>query len=210
MTDTRIETTKLAPDLRIIVGLVEPKSTVLDLGCGSGDLLKELQVRKNVFPQGVEKSEECIQHCVSKGLPVYHGDLNEGLKDFADQALDYVILTNVIQVLHRPDDLLRDAAKVGRKVIVSFPNFAFYGCRWQLGVLGQMPKTRALPNEWYDSLNIHLTTIKDFERLCQSEGYRVLDRLYLRSRGETCARIRFLPNLLADQAIFIITLGAAG
>ncbi len=195
----------LAPDLGFIVDLVKPHSTVLDLGCGSGDLLKELQVRKKVFPQGVEISEECIQDCVSKGLPVYHGNLDEGLADFDDQVLDYVILTNVIQVLHQPDMLIREAARVGRQVILSFPNFAFICGRLQLGLKGRMPRTDRLPYEWYDSPNIHLTTIRDFDELCRSQGFRVMDRIFLRTSGGTCRRVRFMPNLLADQAIYVIS-----
>ena len=195
----------LAPDLGFIVDLVKPHSTVLDLGCGSGDLLKELQVRKKVFPQGVEISEECIQDCVSKGLPVFHGNLDEGLADFDDQVLDYVILTNVIQVLHQPDMLIREAARVGRQVILSFPNFAFVSGRLQLGLKGRMPRTDRLPYEWYDSPNIHLTTIRDFDELCRSQGFRVMDRIFLRTSGGTCRRVRFMPNLLADQAIYVIS-----
>lgn len=194
-----------AEEIDFIAGLVESGTTVLDLGCGTGELLKALQERKKVFPQGVEISEECIQACVSRGLPVYHGDLDEGLEDFADQALDFVILTNVIQVLHRPDYLLREAARVGKKVIVSFPNFAHFRSRVQLGLRGQMPRTSSLPYQWYDSPNIHLTTITDFVRLLKAENLVIVDRLYLAGSGSSgLKRVKFLPNLLAEHAIFVI------
>lgn len=197
---------RLPQDFRYIIDMVEAGTRVLDLGCGTGDLLKELQERKKVFPQGVDISEECIQICVSKGIPVYHGDLDEGLADFNDQALDYVILTNVIQVLHRPDYLLREAARVGRKVIVSFPNFAFWQARIQLGLLGRMPRTGRLPYEWYDSPNIHLTTISDFLRMLEVEKLTIHQRLFLRpARGGGYAQVEFLPNLLAEQAIFLVS-----
>lgn len=197
---------RLPQDFRYIIDMVEAGTRVLDLGCGTGDLLKELQERKKVFPQGVDISEECIQICVSKGIPVYHGDLDEGLADFNDQALDYVILTNVIQVLHRPDYLLREAARVGRKVIVSFPNFAFWQARFQLGLFGRMPRTGRLPYEWYDSPNIHLTTISDFLRMLEVEKLTIHQRLFLRpARGGGYAQVEFLPNLLAEQAIFLVS-----
>ncbi len=197
---------RLPQDFRYIIDMVEAGTRVLDLGCGTGDLLKELQDRKKVFGQGVDISEECIQICVSKGIPVYHGDLDEGLADFNDQALDYVILTNVIQVLHRPDYLLREAARVGRKVIVSFPNFAFWQARLQLGLLGRMPRTGRLPYEWYDSPNIHLTTISDFLRMLEMEKLTIHQRIFLRpARGGGYARVEVLPNLLAEQAIFLVS-----
>lgn len=195
---------KLTGDVDYIVDLVRPRSTVLDLGCGTGDLLKELQERKSVFPQGVEISEECIRVCISRGLPVYHGNLDEGLADFEDLALDYIIVTNVIQMLQRPDKLLKEAARVARNVIVSFPNFAHYMARIQLGIKGHMPRTSRLPYQWYDSPNIHLTTIRDFEELCQQSGFEVTDRIYLaRTEDNAFKRIYLWPNLFADQAIYV-------
>lgn len=198
--------TALPGEYRYIIELVEPGTKVLDLGCGNGDLLQALQVGKKVFPQGVEISEECIQECVSRGLPVYMGDLDEGLADYTEHALDYVILTNVIQVLHRPDFLIREAARVGRKVIVSFPNFAFWQGRLQLALKGEMPRTKVLPYEWYNSPNIHLTTIKDFYRMCRQEKFTILQRIFLRTGGNgEPVRVKRFPNLLASQAIFVIT-----
>lgn len=204
--ETLQRTAPLKGELEYIIELVEPGTRVLDLGCGTGDLLKALQERKRVFPQGVDIDEEAIQVCVSKGLPVYHGDLDEGLADFGDQALDYVILTNVIQVLHRPDFLMREAARVGRRVIVSFPNFAHWSARLQLALLGRMPRTKRLPYEWYDSPNIHLTTIRDFQELLGREKLRIHRRVFLRStRDGRFVPVRLWPNLLAEQAIFMVS-----
>ncbi len=209
-TENPITSTSGCPDsdLQYIVDLVEPGSRVLDLGCGNGELLKELQTRKKCFPQGVEISEACIQECVSKGLPVYHGDLDEGLADYSDRAMDYVILTNVIQVLHLPDQLIREAARVGKKLIVSFPNFAHWTTRWQLAIRAQMPRTKRLPYEWYNSPNIHLTTIRDFTRLCESEGLQIQKRIFLRTTSDgRCVPVKILPDLLAEQAIFLLSHG---
>jgi len=186
------------------VDLVEPGSHVLDLGCGSGDLLKALQVEKRVRAEGIDVSEEMIKACVAKGLFVFHGDLDEGLADFNDQSVDYLIATNTLQVLHRPAFLLREMARVGRRCIVSVPNFAHWRVRSQLFFRGIMPKTPRLPYEWYDSPNIHHTTIKDFRLFCKQNGLKVLKEIDLLTLPDgRCRTVRFLPNLFADYAIFM-------
>ncbi len=190
------------PEFRYIVDMIKPGSRVLDLGCGEGHLLKILQLQKRARVQGIELSDQAIQECVAKGLFVYHGDLDEGLADFNDQSVDYVILTSTIQVLHRPDFLILEAARVGRECIISIPNFAYWKNRFQLMLLGQMPKTKTLPYEWYDTPNIHLTTIRDFIRFCRERGLEILEKVYLVTERRPCKRVRCCPNLLADYAIF--------
>lgn len=193
-------------DFRHIMDLVEPGSSVLDLGCGDGDLLAALIRGKQVRAQGLELSERCIQACVARGLyNVVHGNLDEGLADYADQSVDYVILTNTIQVLHRPLLLIREVARVGRKCIISLPNFAHWSARAQLFLGGRMPKTPRLPYEWYDTPNIHLATLKDFRDFCAVAGLRILREIALRtdSRGE-CHQVSWLPNLRADAGIFLV------
>lgn len=195
----------LRPEFRFIVDMVEPGSRVLDLGCGYGELLKALQVKKNCRSQGIELSEEAIQACVAKGLSVYHGDLDAGLADFNDQSVDYVIATNTIQVLHKPGFLIQEMTRVGKRCIISVPNFAHWRVRWQLFFDGIMPKSARLPYEWYDSPNIHLTTIKDFRDFCRRNGIKILREIFLKSCDEEhCSEVKFLPNLLADYAIFMI------
>jgi methionine biosynthesis protein MetW len=199
-------TYQLAPEHRLIVSLVEPGARVLDLGCGAGDLLKALQVEKQARPEGIELSEECIQACVAKGLfNVHQADLDEGLAEYADQAMDYVILTNTIQVLHRPLFLIQEVARVGKKCIISFPNFAHWSVRAQLFFLGKMPKSSRLPYEWYDSPNIHLTTIKDFREFCRKLHLKVLQEVALRttSAGDY-RRVTIAPNFFADTALFLV------
>ena len=195
----------LKAEFRFIIDLVEEESQVLDLGCGTGNLLKALQTEKRCKAQGIELSEECIRVCVGKGLSVYHGDLDEGLADFNDQSVDYVISTNTLQVLHRPADLLREMGRVGRKCIVSVPNFGHWSIRAQLFFFGRMPKTPRIPYEWYDTPNIHHTTISDFRVLCERVGLRVLAEVPLRTHDDgSCKRVQFLPNLFADYVIFLV------
>jgi methionine biosynthesis protein MetW len=199
----------LAPEHQAIIGLIAEGSRVMDLGCGNGDLLLALKVMKKVRAEGIELSEACIQSCVAKGLfNVHHGDLDEGLANYPDQSIDDVILTNTIQVLHRPLLLIREMARVGKRCIVSFPNFAHWRVRVQLGLGGRMPKTGTLPYEWYETLNIHLTTIADFRAFCRQASLHVLKEIPLRtSAAGRCSEVHFLPNLFADSAIFVLAGG---
>lgn len=195
---------ELRPEFDYVIDLVKPGASVLDLGCGEGQLMKALQTRKRARVQGIELSDTAIQACVEKGLFVYHGDLDEGLADFNDGSVDYVILTSTIQVLHRPDLLILEAARVGKKCIISVPNFGYWRVRFQLMFKGVMPKTSRLPYEWYDTPNIHLTTIKDFHRFCREHDLRILSETDLVIGEHRCRRVRILPNLLADYGIFLL------
>lgn len=194
----------LRPEFEYIIDMVKPGSKVLDLGCGEGHLLKALQTKKRARVQGIEYSDTAIQKCVASGLFVYHGDLDEGLADFNDQSVDYVILTNTIQVLHRPDFLILEAARVGKHCIISIPNFGFWRGRFQLMLFGMMPKTKSLPYEWYDTPNIHLTTIQDFRRFCRKQKLEILKETDLVVGPTDCKRVRMWPNFFADYAIFLI------
>jgi methionine biosynthesis protein MetW len=197
---------RLTPEHKLIISLIEEGTRVMDLGCGEGDLLLALKVLKKVRAEGIELSDGCIQACVAKGLlSVHHGDLDEGLADYPDKSVDYVISTNTIQVLHRPMVLIREMARVGKRCIVSFPNFAHWLVRLQLLLRGRMPKTEKLPYEWYETLNIHLTTLGDFRDFCRKAGLKVLREIPLRtSTPGKCTEVRLLPNLRADTAIFIL------
>jgi methionine biosynthesis protein MetW len=195
---------KLRPEYRFIVEMVEPRSHVLDLGCGSGELLQALQEEKQVRAQGIELAEDAVQSCVAKGLFVYHGDLDEGLADFNDQSVDYVIATNTLQVLHRPAFLIQEMARVGKRCIISVPNFAFWRVRWQLLSRGVMPKNSRLPYEWYDSPNIHLTTIKDFRNFCRTSDIRIIQEIFLKTSEDHCKVVKTMPNLCSDYAIFMV------
>lgn len=195
---------ELNPEFKYIVDLIEPGSHVLDLGCGEGQLLKALQQEKRAHVQGIELSPAAIQACVAKGLFVYQGDLDEGLADFNDQSVDYVILTSTLQVLHRPDFLILEAARVGKKCVISIPNFAYWRARVQLMFVGVMPRTESLPYEWYNTPNIHLTTIQDFRRFCKEHGLAIISETDLVLGGEEAKRVHLNPNFFAEYAIFVL------
>ena len=196
----------LASEHKFILDLIPDNSRVLDLGCGNGDLLGALMKRPGIRAEGIEISPDCIQECVAKGLSnIHQADLDKGLEDYADQSMDYVILTNTIQVLHRPLPLIQDMARVGKNCIIGFSNFAHWRARIQLGLFGQMPKTSRLPYEWYDTPNIHLTTIKDFQAFCKTANLHVVEQIALRTGSNGYSKISLLPNLLGDYAIFVVS-----
>jgi len=193
-------TTRHRVDLQLIASLIPDNSNVLDLGCGDGELLQMLITEKGVRGTGVEISEEGVQQCIARGVPVQHADLDEGLRDYADGSFDYVVLSQTLQAVRKPLLVLREMLRVGRRGVVSFPNFGHWRVRWMFVSSGRMPKTRSLPYEWYDTPNIHLSTVRDFEDLCKSESIRIDRALYLSGGRE----ITFWPNLRAEIALFVV------
>lgn len=187
-------------DLQLICELIERGSSVLDLGCGDGELMELLVKERQVTARGVEISEEGVYRCIARGLSVHHGDLDEGLEDYPDEAFDYVILSQTLQAVRKPKLVMQEMLRVGRLGIVTFPNFAYWRSRLDLGLRGRMPVTDDLPYEWYDTPNIHLTTIRDFLRLCRAEHISVEQAIYL--SGDH--RVTLLPNLLARTALFAV------
>lgn len=187
-------------DHLFIVDLVEPGARVLDLGCGRGTLLKLLADRKNVRGTGIEISEERVYEAVGKGLSVYHGDIDEGLSYYPDAMFDYVVLSQTLQQARQTVLVMREALRVGRYLIVSFPNFGHWRARAQLMLKGRAPVTKNLPYEWYDTPNIHSLTIKDFRIFARHQGMRVVREFFLGPRG----RVSFWPNLLAEHGVFVL------
>jgi methionine biosynthesis protein MetW len=192
----------------VVAGMIPPGSRVLDLGCGPGDLLAELIDRRGCRGQGVEVSTEAFHACVARGIPVVQADLDQGLPDFEDGAFDVVVLSQTLQAVRRPVPLLREMMRVGRVGVVSFPNFAHWRLRLDIGVRGRMPVSRTLPYPWYETPNIHLCTLRDFESLAASEGLRVERRALLGPDGRAAtARAGHRPNLLAAGAAYLLTRG---
>jgi methionine biosynthesis protein MetW len=196
-----MEANPLRIDHKAILDLIPHKSSVLDLGCGNGDLLYILITEKQVRGQGIEIDEQAIYKCVAKGLNVFHDDIDAGLSDYEDRSFDYVILNQSIQQVQHLETVLNDALRVGRKVIVGFPNFAYYRSRLQLFFLGKAPTTPSLPFRWYESPNLHFLSISDFVDYCWAKKITIERRVHL---GKTKS-MRFLPNLRADSGLFVIS-----
>ena len=193
--------TALPTDHRIICKIIEPGSTVLDMGCGNGDLLELLRQEKKVKGQGIELNESAIFACVEKGISVFHMDFDSGLSSYPGQSFDYVILNRSLQETLHVEFVLQEALRVGKKVVVGFPNFAHIRSRVQLFFRGKTPVTHALPHPWYNTPNLHFLSISDFERFTAARGVKVLERYYYSGSLE----VRFLPNLFAMDAIFVIS-----
>lgn len=196
-------------DLQIIASWIEPGSKVLDLGCGEGDLLHFLQEDKRVLGTGIEIVEAKVARCIERGLSVLQGDINEEVLDYEDDAFDYVILSQTLQQVYEPAKLIQSLLRIGRKGIVSFPNFGHWSIRLQLLVRGHAPITKQLPYEWYDTPNIRVITIKDFRRFSKRVGFKILKEVAINTdqydrRGGI---VKFLPNLRATYGIFLIGRG---
>ncbi|HUU16787.1 MAG TPA: homoserine O-acetyltransferase [Sedimentisphaerales bacterium] len=188
-------------DYELIESLIEPDSTVLDIGCGDGELLSRLAADKNIKGEGIELDQDLVLTCVNRGLSVIQHDVEQGLGEYADKSYDYVILSQTVQTVRNTQKVIAELLRVGRKVIVSFPNFAHWRCRAQLFFGGHAPVTKQLPFEWHNSPNIHCLSLKDFDRLCRKLGIRVERRIPLAKTR--LGPVRFAPNLFAEQVIYL-------
>jgi methionine biosynthesis protein MetW len=196
-------------DLQLIASWIEPGTKVLDLGCGEGELLNHLKQNQQVIGTGIDRSEQKVARCIEKGLSVIHGDINEEVLDYPNDTFDYVVLSQTLQQVYAPALLIHSLLRIGKKGIVSFPNFSHWRVRMQLLLTGYAPITRQLPYEWYDTPNIRVITIKDFRKFVKRVGFSILREAAINtnSHDRRGTIVKIFPNILANYGIFLIGKG---
>lgn len=194
----------LRPDLRLIADMIDPNSRVLDIGCADGSLLYHLVHNKNVDGRGIEISQKGVNACVAKGLFVIQGDADNDLAEYLDKSFDYVILSRTLQAVHRPKEVLLELLRIGKKAIVTIPNFGQWRVRLSLMTRGRMPVTRTLNKTWYNTDNIHFCTILDLFDLIDNEGITVREFVPHLKTGKRLSMGPKRANLFADQGLFLI------
>jgi methionine biosynthesis protein MetW len=185
----------------VISRFVGRGARVLDLGCGEGNLIALLESEKDARVQGIELDNEAVDRCIMRGLSVFHGDIESGLADYPDQSFDWVILNQSMQETRKIDFVIEECLRVGRHVIVGFPNFAHLRARATIFFCGRTPVTSSLPHNWFDTPNIRFLSIRDFAAFCRRKDITVVDAEYLGKRRT----VSVLPNLLARNAVFVLT-----
>lgn len=193
----------MRPDLDVVAGLVPAGSRVLDLGCGEGELLRHLFHEKGCTGTGVEIEDEAVVRAIRRGVPVVELDVDSELSELADDSYDVVVLSRTLQALRRPADVLAEIRRIGRRCVVSVPNFGLWKHRASLVVRGRMPVSRELPYPWFETPNIHLSTLPDLEELFAARHWTVETRLLLDERGRELAHQR-LANLRAGAAVYLL------
>ena len=195
-------------DYRLILDIVGEGCQVLDLGCGNGHLLHLLREEKGIKGYGVELAEDKIIECVEHGLSVFQGNLDEGLRDFDDQSFDYVILNQTLPVVHKPPYLVEEMLRVGKKAVITFPNFGYWGIRWKFLLGGKMPITESIPYEWYSTPNIHNLTLHDFKLFCRRFGITVLSSVFFSALQDgKIFKHAIFPNFTAAYGLYVVTKG---
>lgn len=190
----------------IITDMIEHEAKVLDLGCGNGNLLAKLIKEKEVKGLGVEINQDAVISALQKGLSIIHGDIDEGLKGFQDKEYDWVILNQTLQSTEKPDYVIEEMLRVGKKAVVSFPNFAYWKVRFHLFFMGSMPKSKILPFEWYNTPNIHLLTTNDFYEFCKKRNIKILQSIFMTNANVKHNFItRLFSNFFAEEVIFVIS-----
>ena len=201
-----LETDTIRFDLQVIADWIEPGSRVLDLGCGKGDLLAWLTANKQIIGTGIERDKDKAAYCIARGLSVLQGDLSDEVDDYPDRSFDYVILSQTLQQIFEPARLLYSLSRIGRRVIVSFPNFSHYSIRLQLLFFGRAPKNDQLPYSWYDTPNIRVITLSDFKKFARDVGYTIVKEIAINTNSANSAGniVHYFPNLRATYGIFVI------
>ena len=194
-------------DWKLIESLIQEKSKVLDIGCGEGELIKQLNKNINADTRGIEIDPALARKAIGAGLNVVQGNAEDGLSQYSNQSFDYVILSQTLQAMNKPKDVLIDLLRIGSKAIVSFPNFGHWKIRFQLMLKGKMPITKDLPFSWYETPNIHFFTIKDFQQLCNDTNILIEKSIGLTSRGKqfNIYENTFGVNFYTSEAIFLLS-----
>jgi len=193
-------------EFKIICDIIKDNTRVLDVGCGDGTLMKYLKDNKNIDTRGLEISKDKVQNCISKGLSIIEGNAEHDLKQFPDLSFDYVVLSQTLQAFYKPEKVINDLLRVANKAIVTIPNFGYWRVRLHLLFKGTMPLTKNLPDEWYDTPNLHMCTIKDFFNFCSKKNIELYKSFAL--NGEKTSIISkknlYLKNLYSELGIFLI------
>lgn len=196
---------ELRPDLKMISQWIPQGATVLDLGCGNGALLEHLKNTRDVHGYGLEINQDNLAACFERGVNVIEQDIDQGLGNIADKRFDYVVMTQALQAINRPDLVLAEMLRVGKEAIITFPNFGYWRIRAYLLLKGRMPVSKALPYQWYDTPNIHLHTIQDFETHCSKHGHHILQRSVVNKYHQEGPLTRMLPNVFGELALYRLT-----
>ena len=193
-------------EFKVIANLIEKDTRVLDVGCADGTLIKFLKDNKNIDVRGLELSKDKVQECIAKGLTVIEGNAEKDLKQFPDKSFDYVVLSQTLQAFLDPELVISELLRVGKKAIVTIPNFGYWKVRFHLLFKGTMPITKTLPDEWYNTPNLHMCTIKDFVYFVKSRNFKIFKSLALNNENVSLINDTNLgvKNLFADLGIFLI------
>lgn len=188
---------------KIITDWVPSQSKVIDFGCGDGSLLKDLIDTKNICGYGVEIDHQMIDKCIEKGISVIEKDIDKGIQDFELSNFDIAIMASSIQCLKNPNIAMRRMLRLSNKCIVTLPNFGYWKCRLAL-LAGKMPVTPSLPSSWYETENLHLCTISDFEKLCSDSGFIIDERIFLNSSSKKGLLASIMPNIFASEGVYLL------
>ena len=196
----------MKPEFKIISDLINKNSHVLDVGCGDGVLMEFLVKEKKVNIRGIEISKTKVQNCIAKGLTIIEGNAEEDLRQFPDKSFDYVILSQTLQAFLNPEKVINELLRIGKQAIVTIPNFGYWKIRLHLLLKGTMPVTRTLPDEWYNTPNIHLCTIKDFVYFSKSKNFKLSKSIALKSNQPSYIKSSNLnvKNFSSNLGIFLI------
>ena len=188
---------------KIITDWVPSRSKVIDFGCGDGSLLKDLINTKNICGYGVEIDHQMIDECIEKGISVIEKDIDKGIQDFELSNFDIAIMASSIQCLKNPNIAMRRMLRLSNKCIVTLPNFGYWKCRLAL-LAGKMPVTPSLPSSWYETENLHLCTISDFEKLCSDSGFIIDERIFLNGSSKKGLLASIMPNIFASEGVYLL------